>query len=1262
MLWLGMASAFSLFIGNIKDGIKFVYDMDNALNQVRIVTGKSKEEVASLAQEYNKLGKEMGVTTKEIALTSADLYRQGLKGTDLDERMQSIIKYAKISGISLAESNKIVTATTNSLGISAQKAVDVMSYLGDVSASDAAEVGEAMQKVAGTADALNVSYEKTASWIATVSSKTREGASVIGNSIKSIMSRYTAIKSKGFDAEDGTDVNMVTQALKTAGVVAADSRGVLRNFGEVVDELGGKWKNLNPKLQDYVATQMAGSFQMNRFRTLMNDYSKSVEYYNGAMNSAGIANKKFEIQQESSAAALDRMKISMEEFWMKSFNSDFIKGAMNLLQGLFDILSKMGGIVPILAGVLGGVLTTAIMAVESGVAILNIQLTYTNVLMGGLPLLIGAIVTGITMFAMKTEEAKVEVDGLNKALEVQTRSSSELKTEQEKLNKESSEYIAKVEKEAVLAQALSDKLFDLAEGENKTTLQKEQMIQVVNKLNEILPDLNANYDKENDKLSIQKEVVDAAITSFRNLALVKAASIKSTDAAIRLVEAELNIDKQKIKKGDLENRQKALSGGIYSNTTMGAGIAIDGYKEEINAIQSEIEKNEAVKKEAEGVIKQLDDITKKYSKDIEKSKSSKKNYGEEGPYGNPGGNKESTKTAIEYENFAEASIRAFNKQVEIDKVQSKSLEKQIKTANSAKDYSKELQLQNELLKIQNKTKDDLISANDKIRQSADALRGQNKKYDTTKWFDLNGEDTEEYGKIYNSFANRTDNAAKVEQKRIKELHDGLQALKKAWLGNRDAVDSMDDSIASTIQKMQDIKETAKELAKDIVENEKKETDRLLKKEEDAFEEISTTKERYFHKKDLEIDEKQRLLDEKQRSLDEQKREQEDYISGAEKTLTLKDFSLKLSDWNNDIQNKKITLFDTEIAQLTAMEKIDRRRMDILNKQLDIEKQKLVVQNVEQEKNVRIFKDGKFQWSSDPRKVREEKEKLSTMELEFAKDTADKVIDIKQKQLEAEERKYSDEKRLIDDEKRLWEEEKYNKQNALADSRKIFETKYQDIEALTTKFLQDVYDKFKGKWDEILNYLAEQKKAITISMPSVVSSGGGGGGGGGGSAWSAPSSNGSVTGSVKNDIAYPSQNPNNYGWTAPATSGTKQSAFSSPAPTLSADDWSVMGGPVTYNDEGGENYGKGLMAKNIIEPERVLSPEQTKSFNRLVNLMPNILNIIDSIMPKVNIPSFSMAGHNNVASNSNTTVINIDKVMTNDANSFINLMKRKIRSN
>ena len=120
------------------------------------------------------------------------------------------------------------------------------------------EIGRAFQKLGGSASATGVGFEKAASWVATLSSRTRESAETIGNSVKSILARVQSLRERGYAEEDGTQMNQVTRALAEVGVEAVDAQNNFRNFGDVMDDLGAKWGSLTDRQKSYIATTVAG--------------------------------------------------------------------------------------------------------------------------------------------------------------------------------------------------------------------------------------------------------------------------------------------------------------------------------------------------------------------------------------------------------------------------------------------------------------------------------------------------------------------------------------------------------------------------------------------------------------------------------------------------------------------------------------------------------------------------------------------------------------------------------------------------------------------------------------------------------------------------------------------------------------------------------------------------------------------------------------------------------------------------------------------
>lgn len=335
-IWMAASTAFYQSLNFFVDGISYVNELNKSLTEISIVTGQSQAQVAELGQEYQQLAHDMGVLTQEIASATTEFYRQGLTQEEVMQRVATTTQYAKISNLQFKQSAEILTATVNSMNVDIDRASDVFSYLGDATATGADEIGVAFQRVGGTAGAVGIEFEKAASWIAVLSSRTREGAATIGNSIKSILARVQSMRESGFVEEDGTSVNQVATALNAVGIQLMDAEGNFRDFGKVMDELGFAWKTLDNRTQAYLATTIAGTYQQSRFLNLMEGYSDTIPLYDQALQSAGVTQEKFGLYLEGTEAQLNRLKATWEGVWQSSFNSEAIRSVV----GVLDLFAK----------------------------------------------------------------------------------------------------------------------------------------------------------------------------------------------------------------------------------------------------------------------------------------------------------------------------------------------------------------------------------------------------------------------------------------------------------------------------------------------------------------------------------------------------------------------------------------------------------------------------------------------------------------------------------------------------------------------------------------------------------------------------------------------------------------------------------------------------------------------------------------------------------------------------------------------------------
>lgn len=116
-----------------------------------------------------------------------------------------------------------------------------------------------------------------------------------------------------------------------------------------MDEVGAKFNTLSKNEQAYITTAMFGTFQRNKGLTLLKNYDQSLKNYETALNSAGTAEQKYNIRQESTQAHMDKLRASIEGFWQSTVDSSLIKGTLDVATGLVNTLGNLPTILSLIA-------------------------------------------------------------------------------------------------------------------------------------------------------------------------------------------------------------------------------------------------------------------------------------------------------------------------------------------------------------------------------------------------------------------------------------------------------------------------------------------------------------------------------------------------------------------------------------------------------------------------------------------------------------------------------------------------------------------------------------------------------------------------------------------------------------------------------------------------------------------------------------------------------------------------------------------------
>lgn len=342
----------------LKQGIDAVVEMDKALTDMAIVTGKSRSELQAMIPTFNKLGRETGATATEVAGLTAEYMKQGRTMKDSIALAEQTAKAAKISGLSAAETTEYLTATINGFNMAAKDAAhvnDVFAKLGASTATDYQDLAIALSKVSAQANTAGMSMEFTTTLLAKGLETTQEAPESIGTALKTVLARMRELSDYGATLEDGMSVNKVERALAAVGVELRDTNGQFRDMEEIFQELGPQWENLDTMQQQAIAQAVAGTRQQSRFLAIMQDWDRTLEMSSAALDADGAAMYQHAQYAESLEFSINKLQTAWQGFVSALTDSDLVRNTFSFIA---DVMSKLVDLLNFLNNISGGLLGT----------------------------------------------------------------------------------------------------------------------------------------------------------------------------------------------------------------------------------------------------------------------------------------------------------------------------------------------------------------------------------------------------------------------------------------------------------------------------------------------------------------------------------------------------------------------------------------------------------------------------------------------------------------------------------------------------------------------------------------------------------------------------------------------------------------------------------------------------------------------------------------------------------------------------------------
>ena len=162
-----------------------VTQLDKAIVDLQIASGKSRTEVKGMMRDYSQTAKSLGATTLEVAQGADTFLRQGKTVSETNTLLTNSMMLSKLGQITAEEAAQALTTAYKGYGVAVEDTIGIVDKLTAVdmeSASSAGGLAISMSETATSAKIAGISMDKLIGQIAVVSEVSGAADESVGRS------------------------------------------------------------------------------------------------------------------------------------------------------------------------------------------------------------------------------------------------------------------------------------------------------------------------------------------------------------------------------------------------------------------------------------------------------------------------------------------------------------------------------------------------------------------------------------------------------------------------------------------------------------------------------------------------------------------------------------------------------------------------------------------------------------------------------------------------------------------------------------------------------------------------------------------------------------------------------------------------------------------------------------------------------------------------------------------------------------------------
>lgn len=343
-LSIGLFTTLNGLYQTMVQGMKDVEDGAAGLQQVFEKQITSTGQLNKVTDDFVAIAQKYGTSVNDVL---AGAKQWGRQYKDVESAMtltNSSTLLSVVDNVSLADSNRGLEATMNSLGMAAKtqteafansmKIVDSWSALAHQASVSATDLVHATENSAGAAKAAGVSFDQLQALATAGVRNTGLAGANVGNMLKSVFASINSDKAE--------------KALDSVGIklkqVGSNGKEEFRPVFDVLLQLSQYLQTSDKDNQKLLETISGGKYQWSKVSSLLSDYNTILDANAISVNSAGKAAEYAQVQMNTLSRDVTRLKDTFIEIAAQTDQNGlgkFLKGVVDGLTSLILGLEKL---------------------------------------------------------------------------------------------------------------------------------------------------------------------------------------------------------------------------------------------------------------------------------------------------------------------------------------------------------------------------------------------------------------------------------------------------------------------------------------------------------------------------------------------------------------------------------------------------------------------------------------------------------------------------------------------------------------------------------------------------------------------------------------------------------------------------------------------------------------------------------------------------------------------------------------------------------